>query len=87
LRDLERVLSSGIAHKVIFGTDWPVFREFGSLKDSVIAAVEGENALADLSSAQLALVLSGNIERILAQAAASSLPHAAVVHGKQSANP
>jgi uncharacterized protein len=66
LRDLERVLSAGIAHKILFGTDWPVFRELGSLADSV-AAVDGDNAFADLPPAQLSMVLSGNIDRILAQ--------------------
>jgi uncharacterized protein len=68
LRDLERVLSGGIAHKVLFGTDWPVFRELGSLKDAVTTAIYGDNALADLPPAQLNMVLCGNIERILAQA-------------------
>jgi predicted TIM-barrel fold metal-dependent hydrolase len=71
LRDLERVLSAGIAHKILFGTDWPVFRELGSLKDAV-AAVEGDNAFADLPPAQLNMVLSGNIERILARTAGSA---------------
>jgi predicted TIM-barrel fold metal-dependent hydrolase len=70
LRDLERVLSAGIAHKILFGTDWPVFRELGTLTDAV-AAVEGDNALADLPPAQLNMVMSGNIERILAHTVGS----------------
>jgi predicted TIM-barrel fold metal-dependent hydrolase len=69
--DLRRVLSAGIAHKVLFGTDWPVFRELGSLADAVAAAVAGDNPLADLPAAQLRMVLSGNIERILAQTGAA----------------
>ena len=68
LRDLERLFSGGIAHKLLFGTDWPVFRELGSLADAVAAALQGDNALAELSPSQLNLVLYGNIERILAQA-------------------
>jgi len=66
LRDLERVISGGIVHKLLFGTDWPVFRDFGSLAETVSAAVKGENALADLPPAQLKMVLSGNIKRLLA---------------------
>ncbi len=70
MRDLERIFSSGISHKVLFGTDWPVFNELGSLTDAVAAAVQGDNALAVLPPAQLNMVMCGNIERILAQTAA-----------------
>jgi uncharacterized protein len=68
--DLRRVLSGGVAHKILFGTDWPVFREFGSLADAVAAALKEDNALSDLSPAQSRMILSANIERILAQARA-----------------
>lgn len=63
-RDLERLLTAGMAHKILFGTDWPVFSELGTLADAVVA-VQGDGALAELSAAQARMVLAGNIERIL----------------------
>lgn len=68
LRNLERIATSGIGHKVLFGTDWPVFSELGSLADAVLAATEGDNALADMPPIQQNMVLHGNITRILPQA-------------------
>ena len=67
MHDLQRVLSGGIGHKILFGTDWPVFRELGSLADAVAAALDGDNPLSDLPPAQSRMILSGNIERVLAQ--------------------
>jgi predicted TIM-barrel fold metal-dependent hydrolase len=69
-RDLERVLTAGVAHKILFGTDWPVFSELGTLAEAV-AAIQGDGALAELPAAQANMVLAGNIERILARAAHS----------------
>jgi predicted TIM-barrel fold metal-dependent hydrolase len=70
-RDLERVLSGGVPHKILFGTDWPVFRELGSLSDAVQATRAADNPLADLPDPQLALLLGGNAARLLGLRSAS----------------
>lgn len=58
----------GINHKIIFGTDWPVFRLQGDQRTFVDAVCGEEGALADLTERDRKLILHGNIERLLAQA-------------------
>ncbi|UUL82306.1 amidohydrolase family protein [Sphingomonas qomolangmaensis] len=58
----------GINHKIIFGTDWPVFRLQGDQPSFVDAVAGDEGALAQLSVNDQRLILHGNIERLLAQA-------------------
>jgi len=58
----------GVNHKIIFGTDWPVFRLQGD-QNSFVEAVDGiDGALSDLGETDRALILHGNIERLLAEA-------------------
>ncbi|HEY6923649.1 MAG TPA: amidohydrolase family protein [Steroidobacteraceae bacterium] len=64
--ELEQLFASGIGHKVIFGTDWPVnqARNIKGLLDLFVSS--GDTVAARLSRAETELVLAGNIEHILA---------------------
>lgn len=57
-----RVAGAGIAHKVLFGTDWPVFRMQGPQSLFVEKALQ---ALNELTPGDRALILSGNASRLL----------------------
>lgn len=59
---VKRIADAGIAHKVLFGTDWPVFRMQGRQQLFVEKAAEG---LRDLPTVDQALILSGNAARLL----------------------
>jgi len=62
---VRHIVSLGINHKVLFGTDFPVFRLQGDQK-SFLEALTGEGgALSELSERERALVLHQNIERLL----------------------
>ncbi|SDY77302.1 hypothetical protein SAMN04487939_1065 [Lysobacter sp. yr284] len=69
LRDL---FAQGINHKIIFGTDWPVF----SMKDDLKAMISGllapEGPLAGLPPAAVARIMGGTIESLLPPAASSA---------------
>jgi predicted TIM-barrel fold metal-dependent hydrolase len=62
---VKRVVSRGINHKVLFGTDWPVFRLQGNQLSFVEAVISEDGPLSDLSETEKALVLHGNAERLL----------------------
>lgn len=59
-------VSRGINHKVLFGTDWPVFRLQDTQEGFVTAVTDADGPLSDLSDRERELVLSKNIERLLA---------------------
>jgi uncharacterized protein len=59
------VVSRGINHKILFGTDWPVYRMQGSQASAVEAVIAEDGPLAELSELEQALVLHGNTERLL----------------------
>jgi uncharacterized protein len=62
---VKRVVSRGINHKVLFGTDWPVFRLQADQRSFVEAVVSEDGPLSDLSETERALILHGNVERLL----------------------
>lgn len=71
---VKAAVAKGINHKILFGTDWPVFRLQGDQK-AFVEAVCGENGpLADLSDADRTMILHGNAERLLAEARCPSAP-------------
>ncbi|WP_158623802.1 amidohydrolase family protein [Corallococcus llansteffanensis] len=68
-RVLRNIVSRGINHKVLFGTDWPVFRLQGNQKSFVDVLIEEGGPFSDLSDRERDLVLYKNIERLLTGAA------------------
>lgn len=62
---VKKVISLGINHKVLFGTDFPVFRLQGEQKDFLKPLMCENGALAELSDREQAMVLHQNIERLL----------------------
>ena len=71
---VRRTVSQGINHKVIFGTDWPVFRLQGTQQSFVETVVDEDGPLSDLTEAEIALFLHGNIERLLPAGEADAPP-------------
>jgi predicted TIM-barrel fold metal-dependent hydrolase len=62
---VRRIVSQDITHKVLFGTDWPVFRLQGT-QSSFVDRLTGESgALSDLPDSAKALVLYENIQRLM----------------------
>jgi hypothetical protein len=61
------VVSRGINHKVLFGTDWPVYRMQGTQASAVEAILSDHGPLAELSDLDQALVLHRNAERLFDQ--------------------
>lgn len=62
---VKHVVSLGINHKVLFGTDFPVFRLQGEQKNFLDPLTADGGALAELSERERGLILHGNIERLL----------------------
>jgi predicted TIM-barrel fold metal-dependent hydrolase len=62
---VRRTVSQGINHKVIFGTDWPVFRLQGDQAGFVQTVVADDGPMSDLSYEERSLILYRNIERLL----------------------
>jgi uncharacterized protein len=62
------VASTCLNHKILFGTDWPVFRLQGDQRTFVDAVITEDGPLADLSDASRALILHRNAERLLSGA-------------------
>jgi len=62
LRDL---FSRGIGHKIIFGSDWPVFRLQGNQKSFIESLLSREGVMKDLRARELAAVFGGTIKRLL----------------------
>jgi uncharacterized protein len=61
---LSKVLSRGISHKVLFGTDWPVFRLQGKQLDFIQQLEDPDAVPASLSPPERQLFLRGNAERL-----------------------
>ena len=68
---VKKTVSAGINHKVMFGTDWPVFRLQGEQKSFVDVLTSENGPLAELNEREKALVLHRNIDRLLQNAAIS----------------
>lgn len=73
---VRRLVSQDITHKVLFGTDWPVFRMQGTQSSFVERLTGDTGALSDLTDAAMALVLHGNIQRLLRGKAGAADPAA-----------
>lgn len=72
MAELHRLFQRGINHKIVFGTDWPVFRMQGKQADFV-ARFEQEKAFPDtMTTHERALFFHDNAERILPPAAAAT---------------
>ena len=65
---VKRVVSQGINHKVIFGTDWPVFRLQGDQASFVQAIASESGPLSELNDKERSLILYQNAERLLESA-------------------
>lgn len=73
---VKNTVSQGINHKVIFGTDWPVFRLQGTQKSFVEAITNADGAVSELNEREKNLILHGNIERLLESATVTPADHA-----------
>lgn len=62
---VKNIVSLGINHKVLFGTDFPVFRLQGEQSDFLKPLLCENGALAELNERERSLVLHKNVERLL----------------------
>jgi uncharacterized protein len=67
LSQLRAALSSGIAHKVIFGTDWPVFRMQENQASCIDGLLGDEGPLAGMRMRELAAFFGGTMKRLLGE--------------------
>lgn len=65
LQDLLKVLGSGINHKVIFGTDWPINYHAPVNRRLIEVLTEGVAGAPRVPRNEAALVLAGNMRRLL----------------------
>ena len=65
---VKQILSQGINHKVLFGTDFPVFRLQGEQKDFLQPLLRENGAMEELSEKEKSMVLHENVERLLENA-------------------
>lgn len=59
------VFQRGLNHKIVFGTDWPLFRLQGSQENFVTDLLGDDGYLADLSREDQLLVFRDNVRRLL----------------------
>ena len=62
LRELFRL---GINHKIIFGTDWPLFRMTVSTQTCLAQLMGADGPLAGLPPREVEAIMGGNIERLI----------------------
>lgn len=62
---VKNLVLQGINHKVLFGTDWPVFRLQGDQQSFVAALTREDGPLFDLNDREKSLILHKNVQRIL----------------------
>jgi predicted TIM-barrel fold metal-dependent hydrolase len=72
---IRSILARGIAHKVLFGTDWPVFRRHGSQRDGVELIVADGGPLSNLPPRHVDMILHQNVERLLSATTARRRYH------------
>lgn len=70
---VRQVTGRGINHKVLFGTDWPVFRLQADQPTLVEAITANNGPLMELSDSEREMILHSNIERLLAGSADVSM--------------
>jgi hypothetical protein len=58
-------VSRGINHKILFGTDWPVYRMQGNQQSLVEAVMTEDGPLSELNDVDKANILYKNAERLL----------------------
>lgn len=63
---LNRLFRTGINHKIIFGTDWPLGRMGGGLKRLTDEILHGPTVFSGVSRADRRLILGDNLLRVLA---------------------
>jgi predicted TIM-barrel fold metal-dependent hydrolase len=78
VQQLRTLVDRRINHKILFGTDWPVFRMKGRQKGFVDAFVDGPVQVSDRGDDVLALILARNFERLARIDALSVLNHSAL---------
>ena len=66
---VRKTVSQGINHKVLFGTDWPVFRLQGVQRSCVEALTDECGPMFELSEREKALIFHQNIDHLLADGA------------------
>lgn len=62
---LEDLLAQNINHKIIFGSDWPVFSMKDDLKAMVTGLLEEGGPMSKLSRSEVAGIMAGNIQSLL----------------------
>jgi predicted TIM-barrel fold metal-dependent hydrolase len=67
---VKHIVSLGINHKVLFGTDFPVFRLQGEQKNFVEVLTGANGALEELNERERCMVLYENAERLIGSAVA-----------------
>lgn len=65
IRHLERIFSCGINHKILFGSDWPVFRLQGNQKSYIDQLLALDGPLQTLRPTEVNRVFGQTIERLL----------------------
>lgn len=75
-RSLATLFLSRINHKIIFGTDWPVFRSDGGHRAVMNTFKGAQGPLAGISPEQRRWIMHRNIERLLGRAKQSRAAHA-----------
>jgi len=61
---LRHLFGRNLNHKLIFGTDWPIFKLRGPYKDLVAAVTGEEGAIDELGEREAGLVLGGTVRRL-----------------------
>jgi uncharacterized protein len=64
--NLYRVFAKGINHKIIFGTDWPIFRMKGEQKAQLNSLFDQTSPVTALTERETALFFHGTIEYLMA---------------------
>ena len=73
--NLKYIFDAGINHKILFGTDWPVFKSSGGQAENIRQMFATEGPLAELSKHDKALIMGKNIMRILPEKATLPINH------------
>jgi predicted TIM-barrel fold metal-dependent hydrolase len=68
---LRELFGLGIGHKIIFGTDWPLFRLTASTKTCLDELLAAGGPLAGLPAREVAAIMAGTIERLIPHGAAA----------------
>lgn len=64
-RHLNRLFRTGIAHKILFGTCWPSYRQVESMAGLVKEFEPGAAAFAGVKASERRLIMGGNSSRLL----------------------